>query len=150
MKELIVQALNDAIVRLEDNIPQTKKNTIYVGIEDVKPTDILSFMKDNNIPDTAEFGGKPNGYDAFDEMCLVYDVDIPTTDKDKLKLKRSRFTNFAFRAVYDLLIVNGYKRVGYRSSLLKPFDDTTVYDMYINKEFDRLVEYYSLPFVKEV
>jgi hypothetical protein len=149
MKELIVQALSAAIVLLESRIPQTKKKTIYVNIDDVKPSDILSFMKDNDIPDTAEFGGKPNGYDAFDEVCLVYDIDIPTTDKDKLKAKKDRFTNIAFRAVYDLLIVNGYKRVGYRSGLLKPFDNTTVYDMYINKEFDRLVEYYSLPFVKE-
>jgi hypothetical protein len=149
MKDLIVQALSAAIVLLESRTPQTKKKTIYVGIEDVKPADILSFMEDNDIPDTAEFGGKPNGYDAFDEVCLVYDVDIPTTDKDKLKAKRDRFTNIAFRAVYDLLLANGYKSVGYRSNLLKPFDNTTVYDMYINKEFDRLVEYYSLPFVKE-
>jgi hypothetical protein len=149
MKDLIVQALNFAIVILDNRIPQTKKKTIYVGIEDVKPADILSFMEDNDIPDTAEFGGKPNGYDAFDEVCLVYDVDIPTTDKDKLKAKRNWFTNIAFRAVYDLLLANGYKRVAYRSNLLKPFDSTTVYDMYINKEFDRLVEYYSLPFVKE-
>jgi len=149
MKDLIIQALNDAIVILDNRIPQTKKKTIYVNIDDVKPADILSFMKDNDIPATAEFGGKPNGYDAFDEVCLVYDVDIPTTEKDKLKAKKDRFTNIAFRAVYDLLIANGYKRVGYRSGLLKPFDNTTVYDMYINKEFDRLVEYYSLPFVKE-
>jgi hypothetical protein len=149
MKDLIVQALNFAIAILDNRIPQTKKKTIYVGIEDVKPADILSFMEDNDIPDTAEFGGKPNSYDSFDEVCLVYDVDIPTTDKDKLKAKRNWFTNIAFRAVYDLLLANGYKRVAYRSNLLKPFDSTTVYDMYINKEFDRLVEYYSLPFVKE-
>jgi hypothetical protein len=150
MKELIIQALDYAITLLESRIPQTKKKTIYVGIEDVKPTDILSFMKDNDIPDTAEFGGKPNDYDSFNEICLVYDVDIPTTDKDKLKSKKDRFTNIAFRAVHDSLILCGYKRVCYRSGLLKPFDNTTVYDMYINKEFDRLVEYYSLPFVKEV
>jgi hypothetical protein len=149
MKDLIVQALDAAIVLLENGTPQTKKKTIYVGIEDVKPTDILSFMKDNDIPINAEFGGKPNGDDGFDEVCLVYDVDIPTTDKDKLKHKRSRFSTTAFRLVYELLTVNGYKRVGYNSGLLKPFDNTTVYDMYINKEFDRLVEYYSLPFVKE-
>jgi len=149
MKELIVQALSAAIVLLESRIPQTKKKTIYVNIGDVNPIDILNFMEENSIPTTAEFGGKPNGYDAFDEICLVYDVDIPTTDKDKLIFKKDKFTNIAFRAVYNLLTVSGYKRVGYRSDLLKPFDCTTVYDMYINKEFDRLVEYYSLPFVKE-
>ena len=52
-------------------------------------------MKENNIPDTAWFGGKPNSYDAFDEVCLCYDVKIPTTDKEKLKYKKEKFTNTA-------------------------------------------------------
>lgn len=44
------------------------------------------------------------------------------------------------------MIVNGDKRQGFNSGLLKQFDDTTVYDMYMNDEWDRLVKYYSLPF----
>jgi len=150
MKEFIIQALDAAVVLLERGTPQTRKNTIYVGIEDVKPIDILTFMKDNNIPDDAEFGGNLNDYGSYSEVCLCYNVDVPTTDKEKLKHKRTRFSTIAFKAVYDLLLANGYKRVGYNTGLLKPFDDTTVYDMYINKDFDRLVKYYSLPFVKEV
>ena len=36
----------------------------------------------------------------------------------------------------------------FKFNLLKEFDNTTVYDMYINNEIDRLIRYYSLPFKK--
>jgi hypothetical protein len=108
----------------------------------------LRHMKDNNIPYNAYFKGIENGYDAYSGYCLAYDIQIPTTEKDKSKSKFriDRFGTFAFKNVYDLLTTNGFKRVGYNSGLLKEFDDTTVYDMFINNEFDRLVKYYSLSF----
>ena len=148
MKDLIIQALNDAFARFEKTVPQTKTKTEYVDIEDVSPANIVSFMKEKNIPDNACFGGKPNGYDAFDQVCLCYDVKIPTTDKERLKYKREKFSNSAWAKVYPLLTQNGYKRVGFNTGLLKAFDDTTVYDMFINSDFDRLVKYYSLSFIK--
>jgi hypothetical protein len=148
MNELIIQALNDAHILLEKQTPQTKKKTESVSIINVKPLDIPSFMNNNNIPNDAYFSGTDNGYDAWNDIVLAWEIDIPTTEKDQLSYKRRRFTDVAFKFVYDSLTKNGYKRVGYNTSLLKQFDDTTVYDMYINKDFDRLVEYYSLPFIK--
>lgn len=149
MKDLIIKALDDALILLEKRIPQTKKEIKYVNIEDVKPSELTQFIKDNNIPDDAYFGGKPNSYDSFDEVCLCYNVDIPTTEKDKLRFCRSAFTSIAWEFVYDLLIKNGYKRISYNSASLKQFDGTSVYDMYINNDYDSLVKYYSLSFVKE-
>ena len=146
MKTLIIQALNDALIKLDKITPQTKKIVKQVNIDNVKPLDIVTFMKENDIPDTAYFGGKENSYDAFNEICLCYDINIPTTDKDKLIFKRHRFSTIAFKSVYDLLTSNGFKRVGFNSGLLKEFNDTTVYDLFINNEFDRLVKYYSLSF----
>ena len=148
MKELIIQALSDAFVSLEKVIPQTKKKVESISIIDVKPMELATFMKDNYIPENASFGGRDNGYDAWDDILLEWDVDVPTTDRDKLNFKRKNFTNYANQALYTLLLKNGYKRVGYSTSDLMKFDNTTVYDMYINKEFDRLEKYYSLPFVK--
>ena len=149
MKDLIIKALDDALILLEKRIPQTKKEIEYVNIDDVAPLELIQFMKDNNIPDDAYFGGKPNSYDSFDEVCLCYNVDIPTTEKDKLRFCRSAFTSIAWEFVYDLLIKNGYKRISYNSASLKQFDGTSVYDMYINNDYDSLVKYYSLSFVKE-
>lgn len=146
MKDLIIIALNQANEDLNKiGVPLTKPKTKYVNIDDVKPLDIEEFMRDNNIPDNAEFGGKPNGYD---DVCLCYDIDVPTTEKEQLNFKIKRFSTIAFKKVYDLLIINGYKRIGMSSALYKEFNDTTVYDMYVNNEFDRLVKYYSLSFAK--
>ncbi len=149
MKDLIKKALDDAFILLEKRIPQTKKEIKYVNIEGVKPSELIQFMRDNNIPDDADFDGKPNGYDSFDEVCLSFSVDIPTTEKDKLKFCRSAFTYIAWQFVYNLLIKNGYKRIPYNSALLKQFEGTSVYEMYINNDYDLLVKYYSLSFVKE-
>jgi hypothetical protein len=130
--------------------PQTKKDTIKKRINDINPIDIIKFMKDNNIPDDAYFDTEYNGDDGYTgEFFLSYDIDIPTTNKDKLQyIKRTFNGSLAWRSVYDLLTQNGYKRNGYNTALLKEFDDTSVYDMYMKKDFDRLVKYYSLPFAK--
>lgn len=147
MKDLIIEALNDVIVGLEARVPQTKKEGVYVNIDDVSPLDISKFMMEKNIPSDAHFAGKPNGYDSFDAVCLYYEIDVPTTKFEKTQYKRRLFNNIAFKKVYNSLILNGYKRVGFNSGLLKEFNDTTVYDMYITKDFNRLVKYYSLYFV---
>ena len=146
MKELIMQALDEAFLAMGRAIPQTKAKTESISILDVNPLDIPSFMRDNNIPDNACFSGRDNGYDAWDDILLSWEIQVPTTEGDKMKFLRDGFTSRAWRHVYDVLLKNGYKRVGYNTGLLKEFDDTTVYDMFINADFDRLVKYYSLPF----
>jgi hypothetical protein len=150
MKNLIILALDNAMNKLDRITPSTKKVERTISILDVSPLHLVQFMMDNNIPDDACFSGRDNGYDAWDDILLSWDVDVPTTDKDKLTYRRKQFTTTAFKFVHDTLIENGFKRVGYSSGLLKEFDDTTVYDMYINKDFDRLVKYYSLPFNKVI
>lgn len=148
MKELIIQTLDEAFVLLEKQVPQEKKKNKTISIIDVKPLELISFMKSNNIPDDASFGGTDNGYDAWDDIVLEWDINVPTTDKDKLDYKRRRFTDISFKLVYNLLTKSGYKRVGFNSGQLKEFADTTLYDMYINKEFDKIVRYYSLYFIQ--
>ena len=146
MKELIIQALDAAYPVFLNTVPLTKKEIQYINIEDVKPLELPEFIKNNDIPEDACFGGKPNGYDAFNEICLCYDIDVPTTEKEREKYKKEKFRSYAWYRVYDLLLANGYKRVGYNTGLLREFDDTSVYQMYLDKDFDRLVRYYSLPF----
>ena len=155
MKELIIKALGEAFVKMENAVPQTKKQEQRVCITDVKPIDLSQFMKDNNIPENAEFGSGNveedeygNGYDYFDDHLLTWDISIPTTEEEKLTFKRKRFDDYAWNGVYSLLIKNGYKRIGCSSGEFAAYNDTTIYDMYINNEFDRLKKYYSLRFVK--
>lgn len=145
MKDLIITVLNEVYKSINNRTPQTRKEAVYLSIEDVEPLEIADFMKANNVPCDAYFGGEPNSYDSFDRVCLVWDIDVLTTDKEKLKFVKTQFNN-SFGKVNKYLSENGYKRKGFNSGLLKQFDDTTVYDMYINKQFDRLVKYYSLYF----
>jgi len=148
MKDLIITALNDAYIKFEKSIPQTKKQEKLISIIGVSPLDIVDFMKQNDIPMDASFGGRENGYDAWDDICLVWNIDVPTTNNDKLKYSKHAFKNYAFQSVKNLLLENNYKITSYCTSKLKEFEYATVYGMYMDKDFDRLVKYYSLPFTK--
>jgi hypothetical protein len=150
MKDLIKTALDQVAANLKTPSTKTVVEFKSVSIMDVNPLDLVGFMKDNDIPADAYFDGRDNGYDAFDDILLTWEVrtTLPTTDDDKIAYNRKTFNNRAFRSVYALLTANGYKRKGYNTGLLKQFDDTTFYDMYISGAYDRLVDYYSLPFEK--
>lgn len=149
MKKSTIEILDESFETLKRRIPQTKKKSNSISIFDVVPLELVSFMKKNNIPDDAYFDGNPNGYDAYDDFLLSWETDVPTTDKDKLKYVKDNFSNIVTRSMYKLFIDNGYKRRGFNSGLLKQFDDTTLYDMYINKDFDRIISYFLLSYTNE-
>jgi hypothetical protein len=151
MKNLIIIALDQANAALKAPLTKTIVHSKSVSIMDISPLELVDFMKKNNIPEDAYFDGRDNGYDAFDDFLLTWDIKttLPTTDEDKITHNRKRFNNSAYRSVYNLLTTNGYERVGYSTGLLKPFDDTTIYDMYVAGEWDRLVDYFSLSFQKK-
>ena len=163
MKNLISKALNDAFIKLENQVPQTKKKTETISIQDVKPSQLISFMKSNDIPNDAYFSGTDNGYDGWNDIVLAWEVDVPTSEKEKSEYKNYRFHDITFEKVYDLLTTNGYKRNSQRNqgritykqrskgiSSIILFDNKSVYEMYIDKDLDKLVEYYSMYFQKEV
>ena len=161
MKNLISKALNDAFTTLENQVPQTKKKTESISIQGVKPSELMSFMKSNDIPNDAYFTGADNGNDGWDDIVLAWEIDIPTSEKEKSEFKNRRFHDIAFKKVYDLLTTKGYKRISERDrdrisyrkvnypSHLIMFDNKTVYEMYVDKDIDKIVEYYSMYFQKE-
>jgi hypothetical protein len=148
MKNIIIILLAEALTKVEAKIPKTKKVERTISINDVNPIDIPAFMIKNNIPDDAYISGVDNGYDGWDvgQLNLCWEVDVPLNDNDRLQHKRSRFTSVAFKLIFDYLTNNGYKRVGFDTAIFKYSKDTTVYDMYMNQEYDKLVDYYSLCF----
>ena len=148
MESLIKKALTSAIIKLRRQVPRTKKVMKNISVIDVRPLEIRKFMMENNIPERAVFDMGDNGYDGGDGFYLSWDVDVKISEEDALKFKRKRFDTIAFKEVHAILTSRGFIRRGYNSGLLKEFDDTTVYDMYVNGEFERLVKYYSLPFHK--
>lgn len=146
MKNLIIESLHEGYNFLKKTTPKTKIMEKTISIIDVKPIDLLTFMKDNNIPENACFDGGDNGYDGL----LSWDVKVPNMEEDRVKYIADKFNKgTAFKFVYNKLISNGYKRIGFNSTYLKEFKNTTPYDMFINKEMDKLVKYYSLFFKKD-
>lgn len=140
MKDLLIQALTDAFELIERRVPQTKIDRKEISIENVKPLDIVDFMKENGIPDDAYFVGAEEGqYGVF----LSWDVEVPTTEAEKLIFVKDRNNHVIWEYVYKLLTANGYKKTPYDSSYFKKFGNATVYNMFIKKDFDLLVEYYS-------
>jgi hypothetical protein len=149
MKDLILKALDSAFFTTKAITPQTKKQVKGIDIMDVEPINLLKFMKENGVPENAWFGGRDNNYgNGYDSFELHWEVDIPTNEQDNLKFMRTNFPNRAYKQIYDVLTNIGYKRVGFDSAVYSRFKNLNMYDLYVNNEFDLLVEYYSLFFQK--
>jgi len=89
-----------------------------------------------------------NGFDGT-EIYLSWEEKRNRTQKEIEAYKRKRFTNVAYRFVYDALTASGYKRVVYDTANLRRFDGTTIYDLFIEENYESLLDYYSLGFTKE-
>ena len=149
MKNLIIEALDAAFAVVESEIPKEKEQEKTVSILDVRPIDLPTFMESHGIPETAHFWRTDNGYDAWGDIVLSWEEIVPTTETDKLIFAIKRFDVVAFRHIYDKLTKSGYIRTPVDSKLLRPYLNTNMYDLYIEKDFDKIVEYYSLYFRKE-
>ena len=145
MRNLISKALNDAFTTLENQIPQTKKKTETISIQDVKPSQLMSFMKSNDIPNDAYFTGADNGYDGWNDIVLAWEVDVPTSEKEKLEYKNYRFHDIAFKKVYDLLTTNGYKRISDRNQGRITYKQRSKYSGILSIIlFDNIINFYKL------
>ena len=151
MKELILTALQAALEKVNTFKYETKKKGMKVSIENVPPMELPQYMKDNDIPADADYMvGMDSSEVATGEIFLVYDIDMQTTLEEKRQYRINRFNKgWAWKKVHEALTNNGYKRTPVDTRLLKAFDDTSVYNMFISKEYDRLLKYYSLWFKKE-
>jgi hypothetical protein len=145
MKVLIIKALNSAFELMNKKIPLTKKKSKSLQIQDVAPIDLFDFMTKNNIPNDCYFDAEGEDFEIKYPL-LCWEIDIPTTDEDQLTFKKTRFTGIAGVQVHHTLLNNGYVKKNNALDVVlvsKLLYQTTVYDMYINKEWEKLVEYYS-------
>lgn len=80
---------------------------------------------------------------------VFYDKEYPIPEKEYKRLLRGKFERLVWYRLYKELIAIGYKRESGDNYKFRKYKDTTVYDMYINKEFTKITDYYSLFFKKE-
>lgn len=148
MKDLIIKPLEDFLEKLTKGVPKTCKTNKYVDISEVLPKDLSKFMLENNIPDEADFDGEPNGYDGWTPWVirLRWEIDVPTNEEQKQEYIETRFENENFRIVANVLKPNGYKILKWDWQLLG--HGKLVYSWLINKEYEKIVNYFSQRFAK--
>lgn len=151
MKELIKKALELAWIKASSNVPKKIKKEKKVDISNIYPKDLGEFMEKNNIPPYADFDGEDNGYDGWSvgKIFLSWDIEV-SPSKKYMDEKRIYFFNKyrSWEFVRDALIKNGYKRYSQSPDLLKikEFKSFSIYDAFVNEEYDKLEKYYSLFF----
>jgi len=149
----IIHTIEDTLASVvsgyEVSAPQTKQETRSLEISQVDPADILEFMEENKVPlADAWFSSCSDQYEQSDAIYVKWTVKVPTTVRDKENYVRRKVNHNALLRISSAFKALGYKRVGVRSSAFKPFDDTSVYDMFISGEWERLEQYYLLMFKK--
>lgn len=149
MKEIIIPALEKAADILDKITPKVKKIKKMKSIIDVHPLRLTKFMEDNNIPSNASFDGRDNGYDAWDDIVLSWEIEVPNNVSDRINYKKKRFESIAYRHVMNAMKENGYTRRPLSKNSIADFNKTVVYDLYTNQEIDKLVEYYTNIFEKK-
>ena len=88
--------------------------------------------------------------DSFvSEMYVVIPIKVVLDGDEKEEAVKEKFNANAYSRAAKKLKELGYVRHGFPSNLLAEFDDTSIYDMFVNKEFDRLAKYFGLGWSKK-
>jgi len=163
MKELIIKALNDAYAKcLKASNSESKKHRQFskVDITTIQLSDLPNFVKDNNIPDNAFFEMSTfvnfDGENEGDGVVLRWEIDgKPWTEKEREAWRAKRFESYVWEYVRDMFKENGYKIGGcdtripiineFTNNARKPYK---VYDAYMNKDLEKLADFYMARFHK--
>jgi hypothetical protein len=151
MENIIKRKLTECYDSLGTFSPMKKQQKeVYVGGGNISELlDIVEniVLTENIDKNDIRFISNTN-YSMDGDIIAIFDIEVPKTKNDLDIEKEKKFKNKYFKVVFDEMIKKGYKRVGFSSHLLKEFDDTTVFKMFLNKDFDRLTKYFSIFFVK--
>jgi hypothetical protein len=118
-------------------------------INNVTPKDLPVYMESNNIPETATFEVDCAG--GFEELINLSWSTVEALSDEEYKLKYNSTLRTMFVATGFMYVAIGLQRAGYKRTScslesVKRFKDICLYDLYINKEYDELVTYFSLYF----
>lgn len=149
--DIVLDALNQLYIDAVEKCPKFVKKEKRISVLDIKPCGILEFMLKNDIPNESWFIGTPNAYDAYDDFCIEWEIEVPANQKDNECYVRNYFNANAYYRVRKEAIANGYKG-RYAVPQCTRDEYMSVYDMYqnINEDgmFKKLDEYFSSLFHK--
>lgn len=79
-------------------------------------------------------------------LCASFDGIVKKSEKEMQTELKERIQKCAYQLIYKEMIAAGFNRVGFNSSYLRKFEDTSVAEMIQSKDYERLIDYYSLYF----
>ena len=143
MKEIVLPVLQQVY---ESAIADAEKESVrkyqYSPIGQMNIDKLQQYMVKNNIPASAEL------VVIDSEITIKWEKNIPLTTKEKEEYVEKCVNYRNFTLVDNSIYEKGYKRKAISRIRLSDFNDTSVYHMFIKKEYDRLQKYYSLFFTK--
>ena len=159
MKDLIIKALNEVFESVTKSTPKVKTNEEFFDADECSITDLQQIIKNNNLPqdiclelwhpenDNGNWCYDGDGY-PIDALGFVKRSKSPTTDKEQLKYKTTEMRTKAWSTIKYSLLSSGYTFSNYYLNDLHmysgdPTNKIDTYDLYINKKWDELIEYYS-------
>lgn len=145
MKNIIKTALDKTFDHCKKLYGDHKTVEKSISILDVNPLELRSFMRENNIPDHAEFSGKDNGYDGWDDIVLAWTVKEKMTDQEKNILYGENFYRISQYYVPKIMRQNGYTPVDSISESVSEL----LYEKYMKGDFDDIAELYSFLYKKD-
>ena len=139
MIALILPTLHELLADIKIPLYETRLKSI--NIDEVKPMALTEFIKDNNIPENAYF------YTSEEYVFLRYGIQVPASKEFQMQYVAKKFNANAFNRVYKALTPLGYTRKSFQYSIYKEkFYKSSLYELFINKRYDALEEYFSLMF----
>lgn len=145
MKDIIKTALDKTFYHCKKLYGDHKTVEKSIGILDVNPLELRSFMRENNIPNDAVFSGKDNGYDGWNDIVLAWSVEEKMTDQEKNKIYGENFYRISQYYVPKIMRQNGYTPVDSISKSVSKL----LYENYMKGDFDDLAELYSFLYKKD-
>lgn len=161
MKDLIIKALNEVFEAVTTQTPDVKINEEFFDADECSIADLQKIIKENNLPEDIclelwhpqqdnemykDWGIDDDGY-PIDSLGFVRRTEIPTTEKEKLKYRTKEMRIKGWDTVKYTLLNNGYTFSDHylddKAFWGSPTNKIDTYDLYINKKWDELVEYYS-------
>jgi hypothetical protein len=142
MKNIIETAFKKTYNNIKIN--DTRNVSVEKIIEQGRFSEIKDQIKSYNVSEE-EISMYVNN---DNELIISFEIEEIKTEAEKIKEFIYYFNKRVYRFIYNEMIENGYKRVGFNSALLKPFDNINLYELYIHNDFETLEKYYSLYFVK--
>lgn len=152
----LINIISKGLLRVIDEIKisDTKEQLKYIEIADdyniFELTDRIAAIskeynvdkKDIYITSISEVGS----YEGSSSLCASFKHIIKRSTKEIEDELKARISRNAYQIIYKEMISVGFNRIGFNSSYLEKFADTSVAEMIKSKDYERLVDYYSLYF----